>query len=391
MEEKKMAQTGLIRALLRAGTLVALLLATCGVTWAQVANVNVDKEFAEQMALMKAKPNGPADKPWEQWFDANLKDTSSYAKKGPYHLCFSNAGLGNAWRVTGWITMQAEVDRDKDKIAGFDYADGQSNDNKQISDIQSFINGGKCDALIVSPNTSAALTPVVEQACKHMPVVTFDRSVNTPCPVTAVRSIGGYAWGAAGAQFIVKNIPKGGKVLVLRTAPGIDVFETRWTAADKIFKDAGVDVVGNEFVGGDRAKTKAVVTDYLTRIGKIDAVWVDLGTVSVAVAEAYQDMGMPYPVITGEDEQDYLQAWQKDGFKGFASTYPAYQWRTAVQATLKILEGKPVPAPEWILPQPVITKDNLAKFVNAKLSPLHFSMCGCEDMPGFPERWGGKK
>ena len=308
-----MAQTGLIRALLRAGTLVALLLATCGITWAQVANVNVDKEFAEQMALMKAKPNGPADKPWEQWFDANLKNTSSYAKKGPYHLCFSNAGLSNAWRVTGWITMQAEVDLDKDKISGFDYADGQSNDNKQISDIQSFINGGKCDALIVSPNTSAALTPVVEQACKHMPVVTFDRSVNTPCPVTAVRSIGGYAWGAAGAEFIVKNIPKGGKVLVLRTAPGIDVFETRWTAADRIFKDGGVDVVGNEFVGGDRAKTKAVVTDYLTRVGKIDAVWVDLGTVSVAVAEAYQDMGMPYPVITGEDEQDYLQAWQKDG------------------------------------------------------------------------------
>jgi len=386
-----MAQARLGKTSLSAGTLIALLLATSGVSWAQVANVNVDKEFAEQMALMKATPNGPADKPWEQWFDAKLKDTSAYAKKGPYHVCFSNAGLGNAWRVTGWTTMQAEVELDKDKIASFDYADGQSNDNKQISDIQSFINGGKCDALIVSPNTSAALTPVVEQACKHMPVVTFDRSVNTSCPVTAVRSIGGYAWGAAAAEFIVKNIPKGGKVLVLRTAPGIDVFETRWTAADKIFKDAGVDVIGNEFVGGDRAKTKAIVTDYLTRIGHIDAVWVDLGTVSVAVAEAYQDMGMPYPIITGEDEQDYLQAWQKDGFKGFAPTYPAYQWRTAIQATLKILEGKPVPSPEWILPQPVITKANLAKFVNAKLSPLHFSMCGCEDMPGFPERWGGKK
>ena len=38
-----MAQTGLIRALLGAGTLIALLLAMCGVTWAQVANVNVEE------------------------------------------------------------------------------------------------------------------------------------------------------------------------------------------------------------------------------------------------------------------------------------------------------------------------------------------------------------
>ena len=133
------------------------------------------------------------------------------------------------------------------------------------------------------------------------------------------------------------------------------------------------------------------MTDYISRVGHIDAVWVDLGTVSVAVAEAFQDMGLPYPVITGEDEQDYLQAWQKDGFKGVAPTYPAYQWRTAVQAALKVLEGKPVPAPHWILPQPVITKANLAKYVNPKFAPLYYSMCGCKDMPGYPERWGGKK
>ena len=220
--EEKMALAGLKRTLMGIATAIALASMMCSAALAQVANVNVDKEFAKQMALMKAKPNGPPDKPWMQWFgmDTHMKDTSAYTKKGPYHLCFSNAGLSNSWRVTGWTTMQAEVQLDKDKIASFDHADGQSNDDKQISDIQSFINGGKCDALIVSPNTSAALTPVVEQACKHMPVITFDRSVNTDCPVTAVRSIGGYAWGAASANFVVNNIPKGGTVLVLRTAPG---------------------------------------------------------------------------------------------------------------------------------------------------------------------------
>ncbi|MBV8662412.1 MAG: ABC transporter substrate-binding protein [Hyphomicrobiales bacterium] len=368
-----------------------LALTVSAAAMAQVANVNVDQEFDREARLMAAAPQGPADKPWLQWMEGQPQDTSHYKKAGPYKLCFSNAGLGNAWRVTGWTTMQAENDLHTADIAKFEYADAQGKDDKQISDIQSFIHSGACDALIVSPNTSAALTPVVEQACKVMPVITFDRSVNTTCPVTAIQSIGGYAWGKASADFVVKNTPAGGNVLVLRTAPGIDLFETRWTAAERIFKQGGVKIIGDEFVGGDRSKTKAIVTDYLSRGQKIDAVWVDLGVVSVAVAEAFEDMGLPYPVITGEDEQDYLRAWQKDHFKGIAPTYPAYQWRTAVIAALDILKGEPVPAPNWVLPQPSITDKELPKLVNDKLSPLHFSMCGCEDMPKYPERWGGSK
>lgn len=369
----------------------SLALGLASTAMAQVAGGDAAKELAEQIKLMQTTPNGPADKPWEQWFGSEMKDSNAYAKKGPYRLCFSNAGVGNAWRVTGLTTMQAEVDMHPDLISKFEYADAQGKDDKQISDIQSFLNSGNCDALIVSPNTSAALTPVVEEACKKLPVITFDRSVNTTCPVTAVRSIGGYAWGKAAADYIVENIPMGGKVLVLRTAPGLDIFETRWAAAEQTFNDAGVEIVGTEFVGGDRAKTKATVIDYLSRNGKIDAIWVDLGVVSVAVAEAFEDLGVDYPVITGEDEQDYLQAWQKKGFKGIAPTYPAFQWRTAVLAALNVLQGEPVPSPEWILPQPVITQADLSKYTNEKLPPLHFATCGCESMPGYPERWGGKK
>ena len=136
-------------------------------------------------------------------------------------------------------------------------------DDKQISDIRAFVNSGRCDVLIVSPNTSDALTPAVEEACKALPVITFDRGVNTSCPVTAVHSIGGYAYGIAGAKFVVDNMPKGGKLLVLRTAPGIDVFETRSDAALQVFKDAGITPIGTEFTGADNAKTKAVVSDYL--------------------------------------------------------------------------------------------------------------------------------
>jgi ribose transport system substrate-binding protein len=70
-------------------------------------------------------------------------------------------------------------------------------------------------------------------------------------------------------------------------------------------------------------------------------------------------------------------------------TYPVYQWRTVVLAALDILSGKPVPK-EWILPQPVISSDNLPEYLTPGMPDGFYSTCGCQNMPGFPAAWGGK-
>ena len=28
--------------------------------------------------------------------------------------------------------------------------------------------------------------------------------------------------------------------------------------------------------------------------------------------------------------------------------------------------------------------------IDDKMPPLHYAMCGCKDLPGYPQRWGGK-
>ena len=369
------------------GTAAVLALAAGTV---QAQSFDDPKEFAAQRALMAAKAEGPADKPWEQHFGSQMVDTAKYKKAGPYKLCFSNAGVGNPWRVVGFTTMQAEVDVNKADIASFTVADAEGKDDKQISDIKAMLASGNCDALIVSPNTTAALTPAVEEACKQVPVIVFDRGVLTDCPVTVVKPIGGYAFGIAAAEYIAANVPKGGKVLALRILPGVDVLENRWAAAKRIFDEKGIQVVGMEFTDGDRAKTKSIVEDTLTRVGKLDAVWMDAGATSVAAIEAFEDQGMDVPIVTGEDQQDFLQKWKQSGMKAVAPTYPTYQWRTAVIAALRVLKGEPVPGPAWSLPQPTITAENLDKYVNDKMPPLHYAMCGCEGMPDYPQRWIGK-
>jgi len=361
--------------------------AAAGAGTGETSEFFVQADYDNEMALRTTSATGPAEKPWEQALNPTNADTAKYKKAGPYNLCFSNAGVGNPWRQVGFKNMQAEV-KLHPEIKSFQVADAESKDDKQISDITDLLGKG-CDALIVSPNTTATLTPAVEQACAKVPVIVFDRGVNTKCPVTFINPIGGYAFGAAGAEFLIEKVKPGGNVLALRILPGVDVLEARWGAAKVAFDKSQLKVVGVEFTDGDAAKTKTIVNNYIQRFGTIDGIWMDAGATSVAAAEAFEDAGKPFPAIVGEDQQDFLRMWQDKKLTAVAPTYPTYQWRTPVIAALNILKGEPVPSP-WKLPQPTITDSNLSQYVDPSMPPLHYAMCGCSDLPGYPGDWGGK-
>jgi len=289
-------------------------------------NAFFDKATCEkQLAQRSVTPTGPADQPWIQSIDPQMVDTAKYKKDGPYKICFSNAGVNNPWRVVGYNTMQHEV-KLHPEIATFVHVDAGGDDNKQISDLADMVKTGNCSAIIVAPNSTDALTPAVEQACASgVPIIDFDRGVTTDCPVTFIHPIGGYAFGADGAEFIAANVPSGGKVIALRILPGVDVLETRWLAAEAIFKQHNITVVASEQTGGDAAKTKQIVSDAIDKNGTIDGVWMDAGATSVAAAEAFEDKGLPVPPINGEDQNDFLQAWKTNGWTAVAPTYPTYQ------------------------------------------------------------------
>lgn len=357
-----------------------------------------DADYAtslEQMKMTALNPDAPI---YLQYLVENPTDITKFPqyasfieKEAPYNVCFSNAGVNNPWRVVGYVDMREQVEelRTAGKIKNFYHLDAQGNDAKQIADIQDIINTpGKCDILIVASNTSDALTPIVEKACEVMPVVQFDRYAQTDCPVVSERPIGGYAFGISGAQFVVDNLPEGGNVLAFRILPGVDVLEQRWGAARKIFEqNPQLNVIGVEFVAYDSFKASTVVTDYIARFGTIDAVWMDAGGTAVAILEAFEDAGIPAPkVMVGEDQQDYLQYWKNNNLTAIAPTFPTYQWRTAVLAAVMFLDGETVQH-NWVLPQPEITAANLDQYINAEMPPLHYTMCGCEDMTNYPESW----
>ena len=177
-------------------------------------------------------------------------------------------------------------------------------------------------------------------------------------------------------------------MLAFRILPGVDVLEQRWGAARKIFEQhPNLNVIGVEFVAYDSFKASTVVSDYIARFGTIDAVWMDAGGTAVAILEAFKDAGAPAPkVMVGEDQQDYLQYWKANNLTAIAPTFPTYQWRTAVLASVMFLKGETVQH-NWVLPQPEITAKNLDQYINTEMPPLHYALSGGEDMTNWPDAW----
>ncbi|WP_030155616.1 substrate-binding domain-containing protein [Glycomyces sp. NRRL B-16210] len=351
----------------------------------------VQADYDEQLAQRDIEPEGDPNTPWLQAISPEWIDTSEFAREGgDATVCFSNASISNPWRVTGWITMQQQVEvlQESGDIGEFRSSDAGDDDDQQISDIQAFVASGDCDAIIISPSTTATLTPAVETACESgVPVIVFDRGVNTDCAVTFIHPIGGYAFGADAAEFLVDNLEPGSTVLALRILPGVDVLEHRWTAAEQIFGDSELEILGDEFTGGDAAEIKNIVTQYLQR-GDVDGIWMDAGDGAVAAIEAFEDAGKPYPVMSGEDELSFMRKWDETGMTALAPVYSNFQWRTPIIAATMILAGEEVPA-EWILPQDPITEAELADYLerNADMPSLHYAKFGGEDLPGFPDAW----
>lgn len=345
--------------------------------------------FDKQEAERGVAPEGPADQPWLQHINAEMVDTSEYASDGPKKLCFANASISNPWRQTGWITMNQQLDVliDEGVFSEMETRDAQDSDDTQIADIDYFINEGNCDAFIISPNSTAAMTPAVERACDTgKPVIVFDRGVQTDCPVTFIHPIGGFAWGIDTAEFLIEHLEPGSRVVALRILPGVDVLEQRWAAAKVLFDEAGIEAT-DHFTGADPVEIKNIISNELAA-GEVHGIWMDAGDGAVAALEAFEDAGLDYPVITGEDELSFLRKWDETGVTALAPVYSNFQWRTPLLAAQMIFNGEEVPA-EWVLPQEPITEDELADYLEANegMPDGHYAKFGGEDLPGYPDVW----
>lgn len=276
-----------------------------------------------------------------------FKDTSQYKKDGPYTIGFSNAGLGDSWRVVMLHSLEKAAAEHKDEIKKLIITDAGHDDAKQVADIQDLISRG-VDLLIVSANTQQALDPAVSQAmAQGIPVVMVDRRIASDNFVTFVTASDAMM-GRLFAQWIAEKLHGKGNVIMLAGQAGSSPSENREKPAREVFAQyPDIKVLETVYSDWSPVKGKQVMQAMIAKYGKsIDAVWSAHGLQTPGSIEAFIEAGYKdgeIPPHTTSDVNGPLQMAIQHKVPMLEVGYPPAMGGTSVEVALQVLHGAPVP------------------------------------------------
>ncbi len=276
-----------------------------------------------------------------------FKDTAEYKKDGPYVIGFSNAGLGDSWRVVMQHSLMKAAADHKDKIQQLIVTDAGHDDAKQVADIQDLMSR-QVDLLIVSANTEQALDPAITRATERgIPVVMVDRRIASDNFVTFVTA-SDTMMGRLFAQWIVEKLNGEGNVIMLAGQAGSSPSEIRSRAAMQVFQQhPGIKILDTVYSDWSPVKGKQVMQAAIAKYGRdINAVWSAHGLQTPGSIEAFIEAGWKdgeIPPHTTSDVNGPLQMALQHKVPMLEVGYPPAMGGTAVEVALKVLEGAPVP------------------------------------------------
>jgi ABC-type sugar transport system substrate-binding protein len=153
------------------------------------------------------------------------------------------------------------------------FTDAAQNSQKQVRDVEKLLQEG-IDLLIISPNEAAALTPVVTEAYKSIPIIVLDRAVEGSSYTLFIgpdnKSIGRQA-----GQFIVDLLGnEGGNIIEIQGLSGSPPVRDRSEGFREIVEQHSNIKIIDTIIGDwlrDRAEDK--IKEVIMRYPKIDVVF----------------------------------------------------------------------------------------------------------------------
>lgn len=301
-----------------------------------------------------------------------FKDTTQYKKDPPYVIGFSNAGLGDSWRVVMLHSLERAAAEHKDKIKQLIITDAGHDDAKQVADIQDLISRG-VDLLIVSANTQQALDPAVSRAMERgIPVVMVDRRVTSDNFVTFVTASDAMM-GRLFAQWIAEKLNGKGNIVMLAGQAGSSPSENREKPALQVFAQyPDIKILDTVYSDWSPVKGKQVMQAMIAKYGHdIDAVWSAHGLQVPGSVEAFLEAGFKpgeIPPHTTADVNGPLQMALKYKIPMLEVGYPPAMGGVSVDVALQVLAGAKVPCNYEINAQIAVTDGDATASIRPDLA-----------------------
>jgi ribose transport system substrate-binding protein len=256
-------------------------------------------------------------------------------------------GFGdNNWRKITRAEAEAEAN-ECPSVTEVIYTDGQGDTQKAISDLEGLTAQG-VSAAVVFPDAGKAMLPAITNMYKAgvvtVPYRVFpggEAGVNYNTYVETDFKEAGKLWG----EWLLKALPKGGKVLPLGGPAGNTQSEEEYEGMAQVVAGHGIEMVGEQpFSATDwePAKTQQVVTANLAKYPEIDAITTDFGAALASAFPAFKQAGRKIPPIATEDSNELSCIQKKEGFPLFTVDSQNWMVRTAIQfAVAEASEGTP--------------------------------------------------
>ena len=220
----------------------------------------------------------------------------------PYVIGVSQCSV-DAWREAANNEMLQEASFYGDVTVNIRSVHDDS--EQQIEDIEKFINE-KVDLLVISPNESISLTPVVEKAYRSgIPVILYDRKIDSD-QYTAFIGGDNRQIGYAAGSYAMSTLRNSGRICVIRGTKGATADTERYEGFVSSLEENGEfsgSVVAEEYANFNRQNAERAMRSLLaTGEGPFDLVFAFNDEMAAGVYDAYASSEIPEkPYILGID------------------------------------------------------------------------------------------
>lgn len=219
-----------------------------------------------------------------------LAATPAFAQKIRVGVSIPTADHGWTGGINYYAQKAIKDWQAKDKNIEFYLVTAES-PAKQVNDIEDLMVKG-IDALVILAYDSAPLTPVVKKAYeKGVYVVSVDRGLTENVQDVYIAG-DNPGMGRVSAEWLGKALGGKGDIVVLEGIPCVINSERVDNFNDVIAKKfPGIKILDSQPANWDTQKGLEIMTNYLQKYKKIDAVWAQDDDVLVGVLQAYKESG----------------------------------------------------------------------------------------------------
>jgi len=216
-----------------------------------------------------------------------------------YVIGVSMANLTEPWRINMRDEINTEAGHDGNlRIVFTDAADSNS---RQIQDVRTLLGSG-IDLLIISPNDSEALSPVITEAYHRIPVILLDRSV-IGFDYTLFIGPDNRLIGKQAGQYVTELLgTKGGKIVeILGRSGSPPVLDRSVGFREAISPRRNITIVDTIVADWLRDKAEDELTAWLKKNGRTDVIFAQNDAMADGARRAAVKLGIKGIRVVGID------------------------------------------------------------------------------------------